>query len=101
MADRPKLLAQLLALCVASAALGAGTSGISSSGASTGTMGASRSASGDSSSASGRPTTTRFGGSSMYGSHYGPMPALDPKRKISEQDCTKPLVFDGGNLRCK
>jgi hypothetical protein len=64
-------------------------------------MGASRSASGTSSSASGRPTTTRSGGSSMYGSHYGPAPALDPKRKISEQDCTKPLVFDGGNLRCK
>ncbi len=26
---------------------------------------------------------------------------LDPKRRISEQDCTKPIVFDGGNLRCK
>ena len=25
----------------------------------------------------------------------------DPNRKISEQDCTKPIVFDGGNLRCK
>jgi hypothetical protein len=102
MAGRPKLLAQLLALCVASTALGAGTSGVSNSGASTGTMGASRSASGTSSSASGRSTTTtRFGGSGMYGSHYGPAPALDPKRKISEQDCTKPIVFDGGNLRCK
>lgn len=29
-------------------------------------------------------------------------PALmDPNRKISEQDCTRPIVFDGGNLRCK
>jgi hypothetical protein len=26
---------------------------------------------------------------------------MDPSRKISEQDCTKPIVFDGGNLRCK
>ncbi len=26
---------------------------------------------------------------------------MDPNRKISEQDCTKPIVFDGGNLRCK
>ena len=29
-----------------------------------------------------------------------PVP-MDPNRKISEQDCTKPIVFDGGNLRCK
>jgi hypothetical protein len=28
-------------------------------------------------------------------------PPMDPNRKISEQDCTKPIVFDGGNLRCK
>ena len=26
---------------------------------------------------------------------------MDPNRKISEQDCTKAMVFDGGNLRCK
>ena len=26
---------------------------------------------------------------------------MEPDRKISEQDCTKPIVFDGGNLRCK
>lgn len=26
---------------------------------------------------------------------------MDPDRKISEQDCTKPIVYDGGNLRCK
>jgi hypothetical protein len=29
-----------------------------------------------------------------------PVP-MDPQRKISEQDCTKPIVSDGGNLRCK
>jgi hypothetical protein len=31
---------------------------------------------------------------------FNPAP-MDPNRKISEQDCTKPIVFDGGNLRCK
>ncbi len=31
-----------------------------------------------------------------------PNPApMDPARKISEQDCTKPIVSDRGNLRCK
>lgn len=28
-------------------------------------------------------------------------PPMDPNRKISERDCTRPIVFDGGNLRCK
>ena len=28
-------------------------------------------------------------------------PPMDPNRKITEQDCTKPIMFDGGNLRCK
>ena len=28
-------------------------------------------------------------------------PPLDPSRKISEQDCSKPINLDGGNLRCK
>lgn len=31
----------------------------------------------------------------------GHAPEIDPARKISEQDCTKPIVLDGGNLRCK
>lgn len=31
---------------------------------------------------------------------FNPAP-MDPTRKISEQDCTKPIAFDGGNLRCK
>lgn len=25
----------------------------------------------------------------------------DPARRISEQDCIKPIELDGGNLRCK
>ena len=28
-------------------------------------------------------------------------PELDPKRKVSEQDCTKPIDLAAGNLRCK
>jgi hypothetical protein len=28
-------------------------------------------------------------------------PELDPTRKVSERDCTKPLDLNGGNLRCK
>jgi hypothetical protein len=30
-----------------------------------------------------------------------PVPELDPDRKISEQDCTKPLDLSQGNIRCK
>lgn len=26
---------------------------------------------------------------------------LDPNRKVSEQDCTKPIDYAQGNLRCK
>ena len=29
------------------------------------------------------------------------VPELDPGRKISEQDCTKPLDLSQGNIRCK
>lgn len=28
-------------------------------------------------------------------------PPLDPKRKVSEQDCSRPLDDDGGNLLCR
>ena len=28
-------------------------------------------------------------------------PPLDPSRKVSEQDCTKPLDLSLGNIRCK
>ena len=36
----------------------------------------------------------------MSGIHR-PAPALDPKRRINEQDCTKPIAQDAGNLRCR
>lgn len=29
------------------------------------------------------------------------VPPLEEKRKIAEQDCSKPVVLDEGNLRCK
>ncbi len=29
------------------------------------------------------------------------VPALDPGRKVSEQDCSRPLDADGGNLMCR
>ena len=28
-------------------------------------------------------------------------PPMDPGRKVSEQDCTKPYDLQGANLRCK
>jgi len=41
-----------------------------------------------------------FGG--PYGAFWArPVPELDPGRKISEQDCTKPIDLSQGNLRCK
>jgi hypothetical protein len=30
-----------------------------------------------------------------------PAPALAPDRRISEQDCTRPVDLSSGNLRCK
>ena len=30
-----------------------------------------------------------------------PVPQLAPDRVISEQDCSKPIDFTAGNLRCK
>jgi len=29
------------------------------------------------------------------------VPELDPSRSVSEQDCTKPIDFTRGNIRCK
>ena len=28
-------------------------------------------------------------------------PAMDPTRRVSEQDCSKPVDLSAGNLRCK
>jgi len=32
---------------------------------------------------------------------YGTIPDPDPARRISVQDCTRPIDVDGGNLYCK
>jgi len=32
---------------------------------------------------------------------YSPVPAADPTRTISDQDCTQCVALDGGNLNCK
>ena len=37
----------------------------------------------------------------MGSDEYGSVPAADPTRTISDQDCTQPVALDGGNLRCK
>jgi len=29
------------------------------------------------------------------------VPDLDPSRRVSEQDCSKPVDFTRGNIRCK
>jgi|SRR5580765_2448800 hypothetical protein len=44
--------------------------------------------------------------SPSFGAPYGafwarPVPELDADRKVSEQDCTKPLDLSQGNIRCK
>ena len=31
----------------------------------------------------------------------GPVPAMEPNRKVSEQDCTHGVEIAAGNLRCK
>jgi len=30
-----------------------------------------------------------------------PVPELDPERRISEQDCTRPVDYSLGNIRCR
>ena len=39
-------------------------------------------------------------GRSTYRDHR-PAPPLEERRKVSEQDCTKPIDPGAGNLRCK
>jgi hypothetical protein len=40
-------------------------------------------------------------GYDMGSDRFGPIPAPDPDRKISVEDCTGPLAPDGGNLKCR
>ena len=103
MHSHAEIAALIFGLGLASAGIAAGKGGSApsaapSSAAPPGAMGAGRSATGGSSAAARGGSSGRDDG--MYG-HYRPAPELDPKRKINEQDCTKPIVHDAGNLRCK
>ena len=40
-------------------------------------------------------------GSSAAMARASVLPPLDENRKTTEQDCSKPVVLDQGNLRCK
>ena len=39
--------------------------------------------------------------SAEWGSPSRQPPELDPHRRVSEQDCSKPIDFTLGNIRCK
>jgi hypothetical protein len=41
-----------------------------------------------------------YGMSARYSAAATPAP-LDPARSVAEQDCTKPIALDRGNLRCR
>ena len=45
--------------------------------------------------------TGHGGGSSQQREDLRNPPPLDPKREITEQDCTKPVDLTKGNLKCK
>ena len=56
----------------------------------------------------GRGLATLFGLSMLAGGIYAtewspsrPASELDPQRRVSEQDCTKPVDYTLGNIRCK
>jgi hypothetical protein len=40
-------------------------------------------------------------GYDMGSDRFGVIPAPDPDRKITVQDCTEPLMLSGGNLMCR
>ena len=48
-------------------------------------------------------TQTGHGGGTGRLQDYDPrqVPPLDPKREVTEQDCTKPVDLAKGNLKCK
>ena len=58
---------------------------------------------GTASSATVGPRAGGGGGGSTLRGGFGERkaPPLDPARKVSEQDCSKPIDLQAGNLRCK
>ncbi|MBI3375101.1 MAG: hypothetical protein HY017_25545 [Betaproteobacteria bacterium] len=101
MVGRTEFLAVILAFAVAPTAFSAGKGRASSSGASTAMMSGTTRTTPVTPASGGRGASTTTGGGGRYAGYHGAVPELDPSRKISEQDCTKPIVLDGGNLRCK
>ena len=84
-----KLLALLLipAVCIAAPASVGGKSGGSLSSAPVSTS---------------QPTHAGHGGgSSRQLEELRNPPPLDPKREVTEQDCSKPVDLTKGNLKCK
>ena len=45
--------------------------------------------------------TGHGGGSSQQREELRNPPPLDPKREVTEQDCSKPIDLTKGNLKCK
>jgi hypothetical protein len=41
------------------------------------------------------------GGGLFFANDTSRPPQMDPNRKVSEQDCSKPLDYSLGNIRCK
>ena len=46
-------------------------------------------------------TSTHHGGGRAPYTDPRRAPPLDPRRKVTEQDCTKPVDWTLGNLKCK
>jgi hypothetical protein len=93
-----------LLLLAAALALWAHSSAFAKTGAASSAAGARGSAS----MGAAAPATVTSGsaGSSGTGSvqnnaHYRNRPPPEPSRRVSEQDCTRPLADDGANLKCK
>ncbi len=40
-------------------------------------------------------------GVSSGSSYVGPLPELDPDRRVIEQDCSKPIEDSSANLKCR
>src|SRR2546421_4735730 len=89
--DRPRFLLLALALLCTAPALAKGPGG-GKSGAPFGAVASTTSTS---------TTSGRGGGSRQTRIDPRRIPPLDPERKVTEQDCTKPVDLTAGNLRCK
>jgi len=42
-----------------------------------------------------------FVGVASTADNVGPLPELDPKRRVLEQDCSKPVEDSSANLKCR